>query len=193
MGAVTEPAVQRRDIAGAASPLEHHPGQAIDLHEHEPRHVRRRRPPGAPPSTSEHELVEPQVIVKGQGGGDQRGHGGQPEGHGERRPEPTDLDAGQEVQDGRDEHRVEDDGADPQRQDRQRHDDHRQGRPDDGVDDTDDEAGEEGVLRAVDVEAVEQPGQQPQRQRGEDDHHEPATEDLGPHRALRGMRGRTPA
>ncbi len=178
---LAQPTTQVRNVARAHGTLEHRPGHAVDLHEHDARDVRLL---GSPAGAAGHRLVEPGIVVEGQRGGDHRRDGGQPDDDDQARPEPVEGDAGQQLQHHRHEDRVEDDGPDPEGQHRQGHDDEGECRPDDRVHDADDETGEQGVRRAVDVEVVEQPGHEPQRQRRHDRDDEDPPQDPRPRRPV---------
>ena len=110
----------------------------------------------------------------------------------ERRPEAVDRHAGQLVEHQQHDDGVEDDRArGPSVSTEMRHDDERQRRPDHGVDQADDEAGEQGVGGAVDVEAVEHGGEHPQRERrGDDDHDAPGGGSWWPSAGPRGADAR---
>ena len=87
------------------------------------------------------------VVVEGEGAAHDGGHDGQADGHDDRRPEAVERDAGQEVEHETDDERLEDDGAEPQRQHRDRHDHEGERRPHHGTDEADHETGEHGVAR----------------------------------------------
>ena len=58
--------MQVRHVAGTQRPFEHHPGDAVELHEHDAGNVGDGRRAGSPAGPAGGALVEPGVVVEGE-------------------------------------------------------------------------------------------------------------------------------
>ena len=131
MAAVADPPMQGGHISGTERPPEHGVGDAVELDEHDARHVGDDRVLRPPAGLAGDALVEPRVVVEGEQRADQRGQrspGRRPPTTPSRtrrsRPRAAASSSRNTNSD------VEDDRAQPERQHRQRDDEERQRRPD---------------------------------------------------------------
>ena len=139
--------------------------------------ARRRGPPA-------HRGLEPGVVVEGEERGDDGRDDGEADDDQQRRPPSGEVHPGEEIEHEADDDDVEDDGAEAERDDGQRHDDEGECGPHDGVDETDDEAGEQRLPPLVDGETVEQAGEHPQGEGAGDRDEDGAPHDDAERRAV---------
>ena len=161
-------------------------GDAVELDEHDARHVGAGgalRPSMRLPC---HALVEPRVVVDGEQRAEQRGHDHQTDDDGQRGPEAVDVHARKEVEQEQDERGVENDRSEPECHDGQRHDEERERRPDHGVADADHESREHRVPERVDREPRQDRGEQPEAERGDHGEHHGAPHHVPPRGSFAG-------
>ena len=182
MAATGEPRVQRRCVARCQRSPQHDLGDPVDLDEDDARHVGRGGVLTSAARTSGHVIVEPGVVVdrhqmRHDGGDDRqadRDHDGG--------PEALDLGTRREVEHDADDDGVDGDRPDPEREDRERDHEERQGGPHRRVEQADQGPGDQCSSDVVELEAVEQGGEQPERDRVGDHDDEAASDRLPPAR-----------
>ena len=162
MAPVVEPAMQRRHVARRQRHPQHRLGQPVDLHEHDAGNIGGRGPSPLTDEASD-PLVVPGVVVEGECRCQQRGDDGGDDRHEQRRPEPVETDAGELAQ-----HHPGEEGVDHQvghahRVHRQWHQHEGERRPDESVEEPDNQAGQQGVADALDLEVRQQPRRDEQR------------------------------
>ncbi len=183
---VAQPSMEVGHVTRPQRPPEHAVRQAVELDEHHTGDVGDRCRAGPLACVARGALIVPDVVVDGQRRPDRGGDDDEPDQDDERGPESVDGHSWQQLEQDEHEQGVEDDRSDAERQHRERHDQERQRRPDDGVGDADHEPRQQGVPGSVDREAGHHECQQPQREAGDDGDHQAPPQHEGPRRAFVG-------
>jgi hypothetical protein len=155
VAAVAQPAGHVRRIAVAHRALQHVVREAVDLEEEQARDVARDRA-GTACLAAHHVALPRVVIVDRQHRRGRRGQHGEPDRDHDPGDPPVDLRARAQCGRDRDERTVEREGGEAEREDAEGQREAAQRRPQQRVEQGDDERGDERTGRAVDVEVGEQ-------------------------------------
>ncbi len=170
VGAPADPALDVRRPPGGDRPLEHLVGEPVDLEEEDAGDVRAAEPLPLPRLGADDVAVPALVVVDRQQRRGRRGRDGEEQRDDDRLGEPRHLGVGDEVD--REGHQggIDDDRCEAEGEDVERQGEPRQGREYERVEDADQERDADRSAEAVEREALEDPGQDPEHDGVDRDH-----------------------